>query len=293
MVTQAQALRDANKILAEAGVTSAQNDASLLLAFALGIARTQLDPFAELSDEAKQEFENLISKRAKRIPLQHLTGQAYFRHITLRVGAGVFIPRPETELLAQAGIDYLNSIPSPRLAVDLCAGSGAVALSMAIEAPNTTVHAIEFSQEAFTWLQQNVEDHSSQLSAVGSKVICYLADATDQTVLAQLEGQVDVVLSNPPYIPEAMIPREPEARDYDPEMALFSGPDGLDVARGVVLVASLLLKQDGLFGMEHADVQGEEVPAILNQKGSWGSIRDNMDYNGLPRYATAFKAVRG
>lgn len=293
MVTQAQALRDANRILAEAGVTSAQNDASLLLAFALGIARTQLDPFAELSNESEQEYENLILKRATRVPLQHLTGQAHFRHITLLVGAGVFIPRPETELLAQAGIDYLNSIPSPRLAVDLCAGSGAVALSMAIEVPNTTVHAVEYSQEAFTWLRRNVDSHSDQLAEAGSKIVCYLADATDQNVLAQLEGQVDVVLSNPPYIPEAMIPREPEARDYDPEMALFSGPDGLDVARGVVLVAGLLLKQDGLFGMEHADVQGEEVPAILNQQGSWGSTRDNLDYNGLPRYTTAFKAVRG
>ena len=293
MVTQAQALRDANKVLAESGVTSAQNDASLLLAFVLGIARTQLDPFAELSDESKQTFENLISKRATRIPLQHLTGQAHFRHITLSVGAGVFIPRPETELLAQAGIDFLNLLPGPRLAVDLCAGSGAVALSMALEAPNTTVHAVELSQEAFTWLCQNVDDHAKELSAIGSNIICYLADATDQSVLAQLTGQVDVVLSNPPYIPEAMIPREPEARDHDPEMALFSGADGLDVARGVVLLAGLLLKEDGLFGMEHADVQGDEVPEILNQEGNWKQIKDNLDYNQLPRYTTAFKVVRG
>lgn len=293
MVTQAQALRDANKVLAEAGVASAQNDASLLLAFALGIMRTQLDPFAELSSESIQNFEDLIAKRATRIPLQHLTGQAHFRHVTLSVGPGVFVPRPETELLAQVGIDCLKAIPSPRLAVDLCAGSGAVALSMALEVSNTTVHAVEYSEQAFTWLQQNVADHSTQLSAIGSKVICYLADATDESVLAKLTDQVDVVLSNPPYIPEAMIPREPEARDYDPEMALFSGPDGLDVARGVVLVAHSLLKANGLFGMEHADVQGEAVPAILSEQGNWTQVKDNMDYNGLPRYTTALKAVRG
>ena len=116
-------------------------------------------------------------------------------------------------------------------------------------------------------------------------------DATDLGLLSDLVGTVDVVLSNPPYIPDAMIPRDPEARDYDPAMALFGGPDGLDVARGVVRVAQMLLKPGGLFGMEHADVQGESVPALLDEMGDWTQVEDHLDYNKLPRFTTATRSV--
>jgi release factor glutamine methyltransferase len=177
------------------------------------------------------------------------------------------------------------------MAVDLCAGSGAIALSLACEVANTTVFAIEQSSDAFTWLQRNVEAHEARLEKVSSKVVCVQGDATDLALLAELAGSVDVVLSNPPYIPDAMIPRDPEARDHDPAMALFGGPDGLNVARGVARVAQMLLKPGGMFGMEHADVQGESVPELLDEIGGWSQVKDHRDYNKLPRFTTAMRSV--
>ena len=284
-------LHDATDILNQAGIDSAHVDASLLLASVMKIDRSQLSPFAEIPVVEAATFSELVHQRAKRIPLQHITGEAHFRHITLKVGAGVFVPRPETELLVEAGIESLCEIDSPRTAVDLCAGSGAIALSLACEVANTTVYAVEQSSEAFTWLQRNVEAHETQLEKVSSKVVCVQGDATDLALLAELAGSVDVVLSNPPYIPDAMIPRDPEARDYDPAMALFGGPDGLDVARGVARVAQMLLKPGGMFGMEHADVQGESVPELLDENGGWSQVQDHVDYNKLPRFTTAMRSV--
>jgi release factor glutamine methyltransferase len=189
-----------------------------------------------------------------RVPLQHLTGEAYFRHLTLHVGPGVFIPRPETELLVQAGLEALASLTGPKLAVDLCAGSGAIALSLALESPDTTVHAVELSSSAFNWLEKNVARHAEQLMRLNSSIILYHDDATNRELLKNLAGSVDVILTNPPYIPDAMIPREIEVRDHDPALALFGGSDGLAVARKVALVAVDLLKPTGFFGMEHADI---------------------------------------
>jgi release factor glutamine methyltransferase len=284
-------LHNATEILNQAGIDSAHVDASLLLASVMKIERSQLSPFAEIPVVEAATFSELVNQRAKRIPLQHITGEAHFRHITLKVGAGVFVPRPETELLVEAGIESLCEIDSPRTAVDLCTGSGAIALSLACEVANTTVFAIEQSSDAFTWLQRNVEAHETQLEKVSSKVVCVQGDATDLALLAELAGSVDVVLSNPPYIPDAMIPRDPEARDHDPAMALFGGPDGLDVARGVARVAQMLLKPGCMFGMEHADVQGESVPELLDEIGGWSQVKDHVDYNKLPRFTTAMRSV--
>jgi len=284
-------LHDATDILNQAGIDSAHVDASLLLASVMKVERSQLSPFAQIPFVEAATFRELVHQRAKRIPLQHITGEAHFRHITLKVGAGVFVPRPETELLVEAGIESLCELDSPRVAVDLCAGSGAIALSLACEVANTTVYAVEQSPDAFTWLKTNVEEHEARLETVSSKVVCVQGDATDLALLAELAGSVDVVLSNPPYIPDAMIPRDPEARDHDPAMALFGGADGLDVARGVARVAQMLLKPGGLFGMEHADVQGESVPELLDEIGGWSQVKDHRDYNKLPRFTTAMRSV--
>jgi release factor glutamine methyltransferase len=146
------------------------------------------------------------------------------------------------------------------------------------------VHAVEKSPEAFEWLNENVAKHAAQLAANGSAVVTYLGDATDESILSALNGTVAVVATNPPYIPDAMIPREPEVRDHDPHMALFGGSDGFDVARGVIAVANELLVPNGLFGMEHADVQGESVMSLL---AGWIDPVDHKDYNQLPRYVTA------
>lgn len=294
MSTVREVLKWATTKLSTAQCTSPETDAQLLLAFALKVDRKNLPADQELTPEQSAKFTELIEKRAQRIPLQHLTGQAFFRYLELEVGPGVFIPRPETELLVEAGLVELNKKSGAKLAVDLCAGSGAIALSLALESPNTTVHAVEVSTQAFVWLEKNVAAHSEQLARLNSTVITYNEDATNLNVLSALNGTVDVVLSNPPYIPDEMIPREPEVRDHDPKLALFGGPDGLDVARKVSIVAANLLKPNGFFGMEHADVQGESAVDLLSNTGGknleiWSQVIDHVDYNQLPRFVTAIR----
>ena len=281
-----------------AGIESADHDASRLLEFAHSVS----------------EFDQLIAQRSLRIPLQHLTGTAYFRHLALNVGPGVFIPRPETELLAQVAIDALPRILRQRLSdaevkatvtkptvFDLCSGSGAVALSVATELANVTVHAVEVSAEALPWLLRNVEAHSEKFQEQNSRVTVHCLDATESEKFHEWFNTVDVVLSNPPYIPDAMIPREPEVRDHDPHLALFGGHDGLEVPVKVAQVAAELLIDGGIFGMEHADVQGEGdfgLPAALrnmtDSSGAvvWRDVTDHLDYNGLPRFTTAIRTNR-
>ena len=279
-----------------AGIVSARTDAELLLAHALKVDRKSLATIQTVPTDDFVNFMVLVTKRGKRVPLQHLTGEAYFRHLTLQVGQGVFIPRPETELLVQSGLDFLANIDGPKLAVDLCSGSGAIALSIALESPDTTVHAVELSPEAFGWLEKNVAAYSQQLSRINSSVITYNDDATNLEVLKVLSREVDAVLSNPPYIPDEMIPREPEVRDHDPALALFGGQDGLDVARKVAHVAFDLLKPGGFFGMEHADVQGKSCVELLNVMTSngqqiWVDAVDHNDYNQFPRFVTARRSA--
>lgn len=286
------ALSKATTLLIEANVSSPQVDAELLLAHVVGVDRTELATVTVITDQQLLDFESLVSRRVNRVPLQHLTGVAYFRHLELAVGPGVFVPRPETELLVEAAIRYLKNVDSPRIAVDLCAGSGAIALSLALEVPGTTVHAVELSDDAVKWLARNVVDYAAQLEAVDSQVVVHHGNAGDQSLLSDLANHVDAVVSNPPYIPSEMIPRDPEARDHDPAMALFSGVDGLDVAREVVLVAADLLKPGGLIGMEHADVQGESMPALFRvMPNAWSEVIDNLDYNQLPRFTTAIRSI--
>jgi len=281
----------ATNLLIEANVSSPQVDAELLLAHCVGVDRTQLATVTVITDEQLLDFENLVTRRVNRVPLQHLTGTAYFRHLELSVGPGVFVPRPETELLVEAAVKYLKTLNSPRIAVDLCAGSGSIALSLALEVPGTTVHAVEISDDAVKWLTHNIVDHAAKLEAVDSHVVVHHGNAGDRSILSDLANQVDAVVSNPPYIPSEMIPRDPEARDHDPAIALFSGLDGLDVAREVVLVAADLLKPGGFIGMEHADVQGESMPALFQDKSNvWGEVNDNLDYNKLPRFTTAIRS---
>ena len=285
-------ISNATSLLTEAKVSSPQVDAELLLAHVLGVERTQLITISQISDEQFSDFNDLVARRANRVPLQHLTGVAYFRHLELAVGPGVFVPRPETELLVDAAIAHLKNIPAPRNAVDLCSGSGAIALSIALEVPGTIVLAVELSDDAVKWLAHNIVDHAAQLEAVGSHVFIHHGNAGDRTLLADMVGQIDAVVTNPPYIPSDMIPRDPEARDHDPAIALFSGLDGLDVAREVVVVAADLLKTGGFFGMEHADVQGESMPALFDaMPNTWTNVKDNLDYNKLPRFTTAVRST--
>jgi len=301
-------LVDAERRLQRAGVPSPGVDAAEIVAFVLGVQRSRLFLLDELHDDDKVRIEQLLAKRLSRVPLQHLLGTAAFRYLVLDVGPGVFIPRPETELVAEAGVRELCAGPGePRIAVDLCSGSGAIALALATECPGSKVHAVEWDDAAVEWTRRNVMAHADEIARVNSAVTVHHADATtvaeEQAPLAHLRGRVDVVVTNPPYIPDQMVPREPEVREHEPRAALYGGADGLDVVRGVAHTAALLLRPGGLLVVEHADVQGPDagesgVPGVLSAAEFGGvpaytDIVDRLDLNGLPRFTLARRTAGG
>ncbi|MGN6721548.1 MAG: peptide chain release factor N(5)-glutamine methyltransferase [Marmoricola sp.] len=272
-------LRAAEERLAAGGVASPEHDAGALLAFVTGTQRALVSTVDITADQAS-DFEALVERRAAREPLQHLTGEAHFRYIELAVGPGVFVPRPETELLAGWAIDEASRIQAAGrvpIVVDLCTGSGAIAKSIAHEVPTAVVHAIELDEAAYSWAERNLADTGVRL------VRGDLASA-----FPDLDGTVDVVVCNPPYIPlEAWESVAREARDHDPHLALFSGQDGLDAMRALEATASRLLVSGGVVGAEHADAQGESAPAVFTAAGRWTDVRDHPDLNRRPRFLTA------
>ena len=266
----------ASERLEAAGVDSPLHDAEVLLAHVLEATNAPLGPITDLTPEQQRAFDFLIERRARREPLQHLTGIAGFRHGDVAVGHGVFVPRPETELLAGWAVERLVAMSDP-VAVDLCTGSGAIALALSKEAPGARVHAVELSPAAHAWAARNL---------AGTDVDLRLGDIAD--AFPDLDGTVDVVVANPPYIPlEAYETVATEARDFDPPQALWSGQDGLDAIRVVERVAHRLLRPGGWVGCEHADQQGESAPAVFTTPGRWSDVRDHRDLAGRPRYLGA------
>jgi len=273
-------VRAAAERLAAAGVPSPDFDAAELLAHVLGTTRPGLALVDEVTEDERARFDALVGRRAAREPLQHLTGTATFRYVELAVGPGVFTPRPETELLAGWGVERAQAAVtegrSP-VVVDLCTGSGAIALGIATEVPQARVHAVELSEDALAWAERNL---------AGTGVDLRQGDLAD--AFPDLDGEVDVVVCNPPYIPlDAYESVAPEARDHDPHLALFSGDDGLQAMRVLERTAARLLRPGGVVGAEHADVQGEAAPAVFVAAGRWADVRDHRDLAGRPRYLTA------
>ena len=276
MTARRDVLSGATALLRGAGVESPEHDAAELLAHVLGTTRARLALVDDVPLEALSEYDELLARRAAREPLQHLTGVAHFRHVELFVGRGVFVPRPETELLAGWAIDRARELERP-VVVDLCAGSGAIAKAVADEVPGARVHAVELDPAAHDWARRNLE---------GTGVELRLGDMA--AAFDDLAGTVDVVTCNPPYIPlEAWESVAPEARDHDPSLALWSGADGLDAVRVLEVRAALLLRRGGSVGAEHADEQGESAPAVFTGSGRWADVRDHRDLAGRPRFVTA------
>jgi release factor glutamine methyltransferase len=262
--------------LAAAGVESPDHDAWTLLAHVLGLEASRLPLKGEISPAQAAAYDALVTRRAGREPLQHLTGVAHFRHVELLVGPGVFVPRPETELLAGWAVEAATPLEAP-VVVDLCTGSGAIAKAVAHEVPLARVHAVELDERAFRWAERNL---------AGTGVDLRQGDFA--TAFGDLAATVEVVVCNPPYVPlEAWESVAPEARDHDPHLALFSGADGLDAIRVLAVRAAVLLRPGGVLGVEHADVQGEAVPAALTATGRWTEVRDHRDLAGRPRFTTA------
>ncbi|CAN5443506.1 peptide chain release factor N(5)-glutamine methyltransferase [soil metagenome] len=270
-------------MLTQAGVPTPDADAELLIGHVLGLTRGQVQAKAVTdaglgADDYLSVIE-LVERRAAREPLQHITGRAAFRALELAVGPGVFVPRPETETVAQIAIDALMAVASPApVAVDLGTGSGAIALALAKEVPHAVVVAVENSPQAFVWTKHNARE----VAAPNLRLV--FADLA--VAVPELDGTVDVVVSNPPYIPLGAVPRDPEVRLHDPEHALYGGPDGLDVVRAVSMRALALLRPGGFLVLEHGDEQGAPIRELLTADG-WRAVATSPDLLGRDRATSA------
>ncbi len=283
--TLAAVLARAVEVLWRAGVPSSDVDAELLVGHVLGLSRggvqAKVVTGAVLSNYDRLAIDSLIERRAAREPLQHITGRAPFRSLELAVGPGVFVPRPETEQVAQFAIDALRAAAAPEpIGIDLGTGSGAIALAMAIEVPHARVYGVENSPTAFIWTKHNFRESGADNARA---VFIDLAVA-----LPELDGTVAVVISNPPYIPNAAIPRDPEVRLFDPAHALYGGEDGLDVVRQVSQTARRLLHPGGTLVLEHGELQGGAIAALLIEDG-WSAVATHPDFLGRDRATTALR----
>jgi len=262
---------------AAAGIVSAQVDAELLLSFHLGLSRGELLSKAFMGEEVEldQKLEEIILRRVQREPLQHITGQAFFRGLKLEVGPGVFIPRPETEGVVQIGLDFLAGTMSKKV-LDIGTGSGAIAISIAKES-DAIVQAVELSAKAAEFTARNIASNQAAVEL-------FVSDFRD----LQLQfSSYDLVISNPPYIPQDAIPIDPEVRDFDPELALYSGPDGLDAIREIIESALLLLRPGGMLVLEHAEGQSDQICELL--LGDWQQVRVHPDPTGRLRSVSAIR----
>ena len=264
--------------LAEAGVPSARFDAEALLAEALGIDRGRIPIADDATPEQAAAYEALLARRAAREPLQHILGRTYFGPLTLAVGPGVFVPRPETELLA---VWAARQVGRGAAIVDLCAGSGALGLYLAATVPGSRVVLVERDPAALGYLRRN-----AAAAALAGTATVLDADVRDPGLpdrLAELLGTVDLVVANPPYVPEgADLDREAAA---DPAAALFSGADGLDLIRDLAPLAARLLAAGGAVAVEHDDSNGAGTAELLRAAG-FGGVAEHRDLAGRPRYVT-------
>jgi release factor glutamine methyltransferase len=275
----AAAIGEATAILRDAGVPSPRVDAELLADHLLGVGLGRLRAMMLGDSPAPEGYAELVAERARRTPLQHITGVAHFRYLELAVGPGVFIPRPETESVVQLVIDRVTGMARPRI-VDLGTGSGAIAGSIAHEVPAAEVHAVEYSPFAHAWAARN-------LAPLG--VTLTLGDLRD--ALPELNGTFDVVVSNPPYIPAEAIPNEPEVALHDPPEALYGGgADGMELPTAAAASAARLLVPGGYFVMEHAEVQAAWIVRMMERAGAWTEITTHLDLNGRERATSAVLA---
>lgn len=275
-------LRQGKEQLSQAGF--ADVEAEHLLAHTLGISRMELHnplkvegALSAIGDMAiiEETFWKLLDRRCAHEPLQYLTGTAYFRRLELQVGPGVLVPRPESELLVEAVLSHIEKLSGAVSVVDLGAGSGALALAIATEAPTTHVIAVENSSAAIEWLKKNVAFIDEKVRIVESDVV------------TALEGvKCDVVIANPPYIPDNQsLPLD--VVGHEPASALFGGRDGMQVPLRFIAAAARLLKPAGFLALEHHETQGAEISAVLAQ--DFEDILLHKDFNDRPRFTTAVR----
>ena len=264
--------------LAEAGVGSPRTDAELLAAHAAGTERGPR-AFADAGPEFRDRYDVLVAARAKRVPLQHLTGTAALGPVTVHVGPGVFIPRPETEaMLEWAAAQRLSAQP---LIVDLCTGSGALALALSKRWPDARVIAVDDSGDALRYARRNV---------AGTGVELVQADVTQQGLLTELDGRVDLLVANPPYVPDGAT-LEPEVAQHDPPHALFGGPDGMAVIDHIVELAARLLRAGGCVAVEHDDTTSARTVEAFACTNRFDDVTARYDLTGRPRFVTGTRIL--
>ena len=274
--------------LERAGVPSAQADAEILAAHLLGVPRTRLGLTPLVEADWVPPYQRLVERRVQRIPLQHILGTVTIGLTTVAVGPGVFIPRPETEVLIEWALTAVADVSDP-VVVDLCTGTGVIALAITAARPDALVYAVEREPGALAWARRNLERHRD---AGGTPVHLRGGDVFDPRLLTDLDDRADLVTANPPYVP-AGTPVEPEVARFDPAEAVFAGPDGLAVIRPLVSVAAGLLKTGGRLAIEHDAGQGESVPALLRARRVLTDIEDHSDLTGRPRFVTARRVPLG
>lgn len=280
----------AGDLLAAAGVPSPHHDAAALAAHVLGVPRFEPALAGEEPAGFRARYAELVERRRRREPLQHIVGATGFRHLVLTVEAGVFVPRPETESVAQRAVDEAAAVAAAGrrpLVVDLCCGAGGIAVSVAVEVPASRVVAVDLSSQAVALTARNAERAGVRLERL------LVGDATTDDLLADLDGAVDVVVTNPPYIPPDAVPVDPEVRDHEPDLALYGGGgDGLGVPRGVVRTAARLLRPGGLLVMEHADVQAAAARRLAMATGALDAVTTGTDLTGRDRMLVARRSVQ-
>ncbi|HEY5361258.1 MAG TPA: peptide chain release factor N(5)-glutamine methyltransferase [Streptosporangiaceae bacterium] len=269
--------------LAQAGVESPRADAELMAAHLHGVPRGQLHLVSDT--DFNPQFWDDVARREAREPLQHITGRAYFRYLELEVGPGVFVPRPETEVMTGWAVEQLAAMDvAEPVVTDLGTGSGAIALAIAQEVPRARVHAVEADPLARQWTERNIAATAAAAPHTAGRVTLHAGDFA--TALAELDGTVDLVISNPPYIPVgSWVP--PEVGEYDPATALWSGADGLGAVRMVESVARRLLRPGGLVAVEHGAQQGPAVYWVFAEESGWRQTRNHADLAGRDRFVTA------
>lgn len=281
MTVLRRAIDSAAAVLAEAGIDSARWDAEELAAHVAGAERGRLTLIESIDDEFLVRYHDVVAARSRRVPLQHLTGTAAFGPVVLHVGPGVFIPRPETEaILEWATARCLAAAP---VIVDLCTGSGALALTLSGHWPAARVIAVDDSEAALDYARRNVE---------GTAVELVRADVTTQGLLPELDGRVDLVVANPPYVPDG-VELDLEVAQHDPAHAVFGGPDGMTVIGAVVDLAGRWLRPGGLFAVEHDDTTSSRTVELIQCTGIFEDIRARKDLTGRPRFVTACRSARG
>ncbi|AEV74339.1 protein-(glutamine-N5) methyltransferase, release factor-specific [Mycolicibacterium rhodesiae NBB3] len=271
-----QAIDAAEAALAEAGVGSPRTDAELLAAHAAGVERGRL-AFFDAGSDFFERYGGLVAERVNRKPLQHIVGTAAFGPVIVQVGPGVFTPRPETEVLLEWAV--AQQMSQDLVIVDLCTGTGALALALSMNWPGARILAVDDSEHALEYATRNLH---------GSGVELLRADVTETGLLPEFDGRVDLLVANPPYIPDGAV-LEPEVAEHDPPHALFGGPDGMTVIDAIVGLAARWLRPGGLCAVEHDDTTSAQTVEAFSRTGVFEDVTSRRDLTGRPRFVTAVR----